>query len=314
MPLSLDAQLAAVQSAVDKFADGDFSGAIPVERRDESGALAFTLNRLAKFYGTIAVLSNKKFARLVQNGKTPPINQHKKAAVLFCNIRSFSTLAQNLRPKEKQHVLNGFFEKVSLCAQITGGYLDKIIGDKAMFHWGILNEGGIRDNALSAVRAALMMRAYLSNWNEKRIAAGEFPVPFSFGIDAGPASLSSFSIGGVQEYSLTGPAVNNAYHCMLQTKALRTETVLTETMRNLVVKYIVASEIAPAAPATGRKTNTRLFTLINMREKTATERLLKDLARIADIDLASVVTFVGPRGPKTLSELRAALHFTIPAE
>jgi hypothetical protein len=36
--------------------------------------------------------------------------------------------------------------------------------------------------------------------------------------------------------------------------------------------------------------------------------LLKDLARIADIDLSVAATLAGPRGPKTIPELRAALY------
>jgi class 3 adenylate cyclase len=308
MSLSLDGQLAAAQSAVNKFTDWNFAEEIPVERRDESGVLAFTLNRLAKFYGPIAVLSNKTFARLTKAGNLPLVNQNKKVSVLFCNIRSFSSFTRDLRPREKQDLLNGFFQRAGLCAQLTGGYLDKIIGDRAMFHWGILNRGGARNNALNAIRAVLMMRAYLGDWNEKRIAAGLSPVSFSFGIDTGTASLSSFNIGGVTEYGITGPAVNNAYHCVERTKATRMEILLTETMYDLVSKVIVSGEVPDTPANSRRKPGKRLFTLINIREKTATARLLKDLARIADIDLSVAATLAGPRGPKTIPELRAALH------
>jgi class 3 adenylate cyclase len=308
MPLSFNAQLAAARDAVNKFADLHFSGEIPVERRDESGVLAFTLNRLAKFYGKIAAFSNKTVVRLIQAGNVIPINQDKNAVVLFCNIRSFSFLAQDLRPKEKQELLNAFFQKISLCAQISGGYLDKIIGDKAMFHWGVLGAGSGRDNALSAIRAALMMRSYLGDWNKKRIAADLSPIVFSFGIDTGTANLSAFSVGGTLEYSLAGPAVDNAYHCMLRAKAARAEILLTENTHNLAAKFVIDGEAD--TPAHSRETNERLFALVNIREKTATARLLKDLAQIPDIDLATAVTFAGPRGPKTLTELRTALHIT----
>ena len=72
--LSLKHQLLAAYDAMQNFADWDFGGEIPVERRDESGVLAFTLNRLAKFYGQIAPLSNKTFADLIQTAKIPPVN------------------------------------------------------------------------------------------------------------------------------------------------------------------------------------------------------------------------------------------------
>jgi class 3 adenylate cyclase len=215
---------------------------------------------------------------------------------------------RDLRLREKQDILNTFFQKAGLCAQLTGGCFDKIVGDKALFHWGMFNEGDVRDNALNAVRAVLMMRACLGDWNEKRIAAGLSPVLFSFGMNTGTASLSSFCIGGISEYSVTGQAVDGAYHGMLQTKAAKTEINMTTAMYDLIAKFIIADEITPSAGEKSREADTRFFTLINIREKAATTRLLKDLARIADIDMAVAATFAGPRGPKTLPELRAILH------
>jgi hypothetical protein len=151
-----------------------------------------------------------------------------------------------------------------------------------------------------------MMRACLGDWNEKRIATGLSPVPFSFGMNTGTASLSSFRIGGISEYSVTGPAVDGAYHGLLQTKAAKTETNLTKAMYDLIAKFIVAE--MPPAGEKSRAADARFVTLINIREKTATTRLLKDLAHIADIDMAVAATFAGPRGPKTLPELRTVLH------
>jgi adenylate cyclase len=291
----------AVHDAMRNFVDWRFDGEIPVERRDESGVLAFTLNRLAKYYGQIAPLSNKMFVGLIQTGKIPPVNQNKNVVALFCNIRSFSSVTRDLRPREKLDLANTFFQKAGLCARLTGGYIDKYMGDKMIVHWGVLNGGGLRDNALAAIRAVLMTRAYLGDWNRKRRDAGLKPLLFSFGLDAGRASLSPFSVNGALEYSLTGPAVNNACRCEAVTKRIRTETLFSENIYRLVGRFVVSDEI-PNAPA-----EPRLFSLINVREKRLTRLLAKDLARIAGIDLPFAMTLAGPRGPKTLSELRAAL-------
>jgi adenylate cyclase len=306
---SLEHQLLAVSNAARDFADWNFDSEIPIERRDESGALAFTLNRLATFYRPLAVLSNKTFADFIRTGTMPAIHQNKETVALVANIRSFSQVTRGLRPREKLELANTFFERVDLCARLTGGYVDKYIGDKVIVHWGMFSGGGLRDNALAAIRAVLMIRAYLGDWNRERIGAGLSPLLFSFGIDAGTASLSSFSIAGVQEYSITGPVVNNAYHCEASTKKTGTEILLTETVYHLVERFVVAGEItrdAVAPDQTARQN--RLFTLINVREKKVTRLLLKDLARIAGIDLAFALTLAGPRGPKTRAELRAALH------
>jgi hypothetical protein len=116
------------------------------------------------------------------------------------------------------------------------------------------------------------------------------------------ASLVSARI--LTEYSLAGLAVNNACHYEAATKRTRTETLLPENIYRLVERFVVAGEI-PYAPV---KPPNRLFVLVNIREKRFTRLLSKDLARIADIDLPVAMTFIGPRGPKTLSELRTILH------
>jgi class 3 adenylate cyclase len=293
-----------VYDAVNRFADWRFDGEIPIERRDESGVLALTLNRLAQFYRQIAPFSRKTFAGRIQTGTMPPVNQNNQVVVLFCNIRSFSSVTRDLRPREKLDTADTFFQRAGLCARLTGGHVDKYLGDKMIVYWGIFSGAGLRNNALAAIRAVLMMRAYLGDWNQKRIAAGLAPLLFSFGLDAGRASLAPLSVDGTLEYSLTGPTVNNACRYEAATKGTRTETLLSENIYRLVERFVVAGEI----PHTPAKPLNRIFALINIREKKLTRLMLKDLARIADIDLPFAMTLAGPRGPKTLSELRMALH------
>jgi hypothetical protein len=146
----------------------------------------------------------------------------------------------------------------------------------------------------------MMTRAYMVDWNRKRIYMVLKQLLFSFGLDSGKSSLSPFSVGGSLEYSLTGPAVNNACHYEAATKRAGTETLCSEDVYRLVERFVVSGEV-PHIQA-------KLFPLINIRGKRRSRLLAKDLARIADIDLPFALTLVGPRGPKTLSELRTALH------
>jgi adenylate cyclase len=305
---SLKHQLLAAQNAMQNFAEWRFDGEIPIERRDESGVLAFTLNRLAKYFRQIAPLSNRTVAGLMQSGTMPAVNQNTEAVVLCCNIRSFSSVTRDMRQQEKGDLVNTFFQRAGLCVRLTGGYVDKYLGDKMLAHWGVLNglnglnQGGLRENVLAAIRTVMMTRAYLGDWNQQRINAGQKPLLFSFGIDTGQAVLSPFFVNGSLEYNLIGSAVNNAGRCEAATKKTQTETLLSETTYRLAERFVVSGEI-PRVPS-----KPRLFALINIREKKHFRLLAKDLARIPDIDLPVAMTFVGPCGPKTLAELRTMLH------
>lgn len=89
-----------------------------------------------------------------------PIGDEKDIAVLFCDIRSFTPLAESLLPYDVIHLLNRFHYDMAQCIEAQGGIVTVTMGDGLMAIFGHDVE---RDAAtvgpLRAVRAALAMLA-----------------------------------------------------------------------------------------------------------------------------------------------------------
>ncbi len=57
-------------------------------------------------------------------------------AVLFVDVRGFTTMSERLDPEKVVFILNKYLTMASGCVEATGGTLDKFVGDAMMAFWG----------------------------------------------------------------------------------------------------------------------------------------------------------------------------------
>ncbi len=86
-----------------------------------------------------------------------------EASVLFSDVRSFTSLAEELGPQATVTLLNDYFTIMVDCIQQQGGMLDKFIGDAIMAAFGL--PMAHEDDADRAVQAAIAMISSLFEWN-----------------------------------------------------------------------------------------------------------------------------------------------------
>jgi adenylate cyclase len=82
------------------------------------------------------------------------------AAVLFADVRSFTTTSESLAPKEVLRLLNGYLSKMVDAVLAHGGTLDKFLGDGMMALFGL--PIATDDYVTSAVRSAIEMQRTIS--------------------------------------------------------------------------------------------------------------------------------------------------------
>jgi adenylate cyclase len=146
--------------------------------------------------------------KMLQAGAEILGGQSSVATVLFSDIRSFTTLTEELGPQATVSMLNEYFTIMVDCIQSEGGMLDKFIGDAIMAIFGtpMTHE----DDEDRAVRASLSMLRELNAFNVRRQTEGKKPIHIGVGINTD--SIVSGNIGSPRrmDYTVIGDGVNLA--------------------------------------------------------------------------------------------------------
>lgn len=128
--------------------------------------------------------------------------------VLFSDVRSFTTITEELGAQGTVKLLNEYFTIMVDCITDEGGMLDKFIGDAMMCIFGTPVPHD--DDPDRAVRAAIRMMTDLKVFNNKRMNEGKKPIDHGMGINTD--SIVSGNIGSPKrmDYTVIGDGVNLA--------------------------------------------------------------------------------------------------------
>ncbi len=131
-----------------------------------------------------------------------------EATILFSDVRSFTTLTEELGPQGTVAMLNEYFTIMVDCITREGGMLDKFIGDAIMAGFGlpIAHE----DDPDRAVRATIAMISELRAWNVERDKKGQMAIDMGIGLNTD--NIVSGNIGSPKrmDFTMIGDGVNLA--------------------------------------------------------------------------------------------------------
>lgn len=134
--------------------------------------------------------------------------ESKELTVMFCDMRGFTRLAEQMAPADLQAFLNIFFSRLSEIISAHRGTVDKYMGDCVMAFWGAPVEAA--DHAELAVRAAVEMVAAVQELNDRRQAGGLPRIQVGIGINTGVMSVGDMGSAVRRSYTVVGDAVNLA--------------------------------------------------------------------------------------------------------
>lgn len=144
----------------------------------------------------------------------------KYMAVLFSDIRSFTTLSEQMSPEENFNFINSYLGRMSPIIQKHNGFIDKFIGDAIM----ALFERNITD----AIFAGVDMQLYLKEYNYHRNKQGYVPIQIGVGIHAGSLMLGTIGAEERLEGTVISDTVNLASRVQNLTKIYGAKIAVTE--------------------------------------------------------------------------------------
>ena len=129
-------------------------------------------------------------------------------AVLFVDVRGFTTMSEMLSPPQVVEILNRYLTLIADCILKNGGTLDKFVGDAAMAFWGAPLPQ--EDYIMRAVQAAADMVNGSKALSEELMAQFGRTVSFGIGVHVGEAVVGNIGSPQRMDYTAIGDTVNTS--------------------------------------------------------------------------------------------------------
>lgn len=144
--------------------------------------------------------------------------------VLFADIRSFTSLSEEMTPEENFRFLNSFLSQVVPVIREQGGFVDKFIGDAIMALFPYPPD--------KAVKAAIELQNSVKEYNEARSRAGYREISLGIGIHTGQLMLGTIGETSRMETTVISDAVNVAARLEDLTKTYGSSIIISRELFN----------------------------------------------------------------------------------
>lgn len=147
-------------------------------------------------------------------------------AVLFSDIRGFTTLSENMSSEEIFKLINSYLGHFCPYIRKNGGFIDKFIGDGIMAIFP--------DSLSNALNAALEMQKALPEYNLFCASQGWEPITFGIGIHSGSVIMGTVGETNRMDTTVMSDVVNTAS---------RLEELTKEYNASILISDIILKEI-----------------------------------------------------------------------
>jgi PAS domain S-box-containing protein len=198
--------------AAKDIAKGEWDKAVDLDRSDEVGQLAKSFNQMAdQLKASFEALENHKnaFARFFPPEYLKFLHKQyvthvhlgdyvsQEMAIMFSDIRSFTTLSESMTPQETFSFVNAYLQRVSPEIRKHQGIIVKYMGDGLMAIFP--------NRADDALQAGIAKLKKIRHYNQERLAKGYRPIYIGIGIHIGPIMVGMIG----EENRMQGDALSD---------------------------------------------------------------------------------------------------------
>lgn len=198
------------------------------------------------------------------------VSARKNIAVLFVDIRGFTSMSESLEPEQVVSILNEYFSVVYSSIIAWNGTLDKFIGDAAMAVFNAPND--VEDYVFNAVCAADDIQKNFEPLREKFMSEYGKEVHLGIGINSGTAIVGNIGCMGRFDYTAIGDTVNTASR--LESKALPGQILISETVYAEVENRVSVDRVG-ALSLKGKTKAVETYQIVTIDKPKAPNKLLR---------------------------------------
>ncbi|MEQ1752601.1 MAG: adenylate/guanylate cyclase domain-containing protein [Micropepsaceae bacterium] len=163
--------------------------------------------------------------------------RRQSAAVLFADIRGFTTKCETMAPEDAIAFLRQFHARMEDVIFRHGGTLDKILGDGLLAVFGVPDQGAA--DAGDALACAFDMVQSVADWNEERRQSDQFSVQIGIGLHYGPVMTGDVGSERLMTFTVVGDTVNVASRLQSLSKEIGTMLVASQALVEAVKEEVL---------------------------------------------------------------------------
>ncbi len=160
---------------------------------------------------------------------------NREMTVMFCDMRGFTKMSEQMEPLQLQALLNGVFTRLTGIIRANRGTIDKYMGDCVMAFWGAPVETS--EHAHLAVKSAMEMANAVRGINEEHRAKGIPEIGIGIGVNTGNMCVGDMGSNIRKSYTVIGDAVNLGSRLEGLSKIYGVDTVVSESARKLAPAF-----------------------------------------------------------------------------
>lgn len=162
--------------------------------------------------------------------------------VLFSDIRSFTTISENISPQDLVQLLIQYFTPMTQIILDNNGTLDKYMGDCIMAFWGA--PLSLEEAEKKAVITAITMFQYLDTRLNPSFIQKNYPaLAANYGIATGPVAVGNMGSEHIFDYTVIGDPVNLASRLESVNKYYGTKILICENTYKKVQENIAGRHV-----------------------------------------------------------------------
>ncbi len=181
------------------------------------------------------------------------------AALLFCDIRSFTPIAERLSPNQVVNMLNAYYSIMSEVIKKHNGVINQFVGDEIFVSFGA--PVPIPDPEISSVKCALEMIDKLAEIRRNLDHILTEDMAIGVGIHYGSIVAGNLGSDDRLSYSITGDAVNAAKRIESMTKKIKNAILISEPIY-LKTKDIILTKRWGRVRIKGKREKIRIYQVL----------------------------------------------------